>query len=189
MQDTDNPGTVRSDLLERLKALDTEHGAGSLAELAYRRAREALEKALEEARTIRLQAIDDARRASEQETSSLRQALQAQRQAAEAEIEALLRQAEIEAERIRGDAHRDAEAIVQGAEVEAKQVLTSAARTLDDAHTLRDAAEARQSDMDRLEADFNATASQIAERLGIGEKPPRGWWRRITHHADGTPKR
>ena len=77
MQDTGDPASVRSYLLERLKALDAEHGAGSLAELAYRRAREALEKALEEARTIRLQAIDDARRSRDQETSALRQALQA----------------------------------------------------------------------------------------------------------------
>ena len=189
MQDTDNPGTVRSDLLERLKALDTEHGAGSLAELAYRRAREALEKALEEARHIRLQAIDDARRTREQETASLRQALLSQRQAAEAEIETLLREAEIEAERIRGEANKDAETIVQAAEAEAKQVLTSAARTLDESRTLRDAAEARQAEMQRLEAEFNATVAQIAERIGVTEKPSRGWWRRLTHHADGTPKR
>ena len=189
MQDTGDPASVRSDLLERLKALDAEHGAGSLAELAYRRAREALEKALEEARTIRLQAIDDARRSRDQETSALRQALQAQRHAAEAEIEALLRQAELEAERIRADAAASAEAMIQAAEGEAKQVLTSAARTLDEARILRDASEARQAEMHRLEAEFNTTAAEIAQRLGIAEKPSRGWWRRITHHADGTPKR
>ena len=92
MQEAEDPGRIRTDLLERLKALDLEHGSGSgtLAELAYRRAREALEKALEEARTLRLQAIDDARRTREQEMSSLQQSLLAHRQAAEAEIEALL---------------------------------------------------------------------------------------------------
>ncbi len=189
MQDTDPPGTVRADLLERLKTLDTEHGAGSLAELAYRRAREALEKALEEARTIRLQAIDDARRTREQETSALRQALQSQRLAAETEIEALLNRAEIEAERIRGEANRDAESIVEAAEAQAKQVLTSAARTLDEARTLQAAAEERQLAMGHLEAEFNQTVAQIAERLGVTEQPPKGWLRRITHHADGTPKR
>ena len=189
MQETDNPGSVRADLLERLRALDTEHGAGSLAELAYRRAREALEKALEEARTIRLQAIDDARRTREQETASLHDALLAQRQAAEAEIEALIRRAEIEAERIRGRAAQDADAITETAEAEATRVLASAARTLDEARALRADAEQRRTEIDRLEAGFNATVAQIAERLGVTENPPRGWLRRITHHADGTPKR
>jgi hypothetical protein len=189
MQDTGDPGSVRADLLERLRALDTEHGAGSLAELAYRRAREALEKALEEARTIRLQAIDDARRTREQESASLHEALLAQRQAAEAEIDALLRQAEIEAERIRSQAHQDADAITEAAETEATQVLASAARTLDEARTLRADAEQRRAETQRLEAGFNATVAQIAERLGVNEKPPQGWFRRITHYADGTPKR
>lgn len=182
MQEAEQPGTIRTDLLERLKALDLEHGSGpgTLAELAYRRAREALEKALEEARTVRLQAFDDARRTREQEMSSLRQTLLSQRQAAEAEIEALLRQAEIEAERIRSEARRDAETIVQAAEAEAGQVLDSAARTLDEARTLRAASEAREADMQRLEAEFNASAAQIAERLGMTAAPSRGWWHRIT---------
>ena len=188
MQDTDPPGTVRADLLERLKSLDTDQGSGSLAELAYRRAREALEKALEEARTIRLQAIDDARRTREQETSALAQTLQSQRRAAEAEIEALLRQAEIEAERIQRQAGQDAESIVETAEAEAKQVLMSAARTLDEARTLQAASEQRRQEMDRLEAEFNQTVAQIAERLGVAEKPSRGWLFRLTHHADGSPK-
>jgi hypothetical protein len=189
MQDTGDPGSVRADLLERLRALDTEHGAGGLAELAYRRAREALEKALEEARTIRLQAIDDARRTREQETAALHEALLAQRHAAEAEIDALLRRAENEAERIRSQARQDTDAITETAEVEATQVLASAARTLDEARALRADADQRQAAIQRLEADFNATVAQIADRLGVTENPSRGWLRRITHHADGTPKR
>ena len=189
MQDAENPGTVRPDLLERLRALDPGHSAGSLAELAYRRAREALEKALEEARTIRLQALDDARRTREGEVAALEQELASRRRAAEAEIDALLRTAEIEAERLRGEANRDAEAIVQAAEAEVKQTLSLAARTLEESRTLRDAADARQAEMQRLEADFNAVVAQITQRLGVTEKPSRGWLRRITHHADGTPKR
>lgn len=188
MQDTDPPANVRSDLLERLKALDAEHGAGSLAELAYRRAREALEKALEEARTIRLQAIDDARRTRESETATLQQDLAAQRQAAEAEIEALLREAEIEAERIRADAHIDARTIVLDAKAEAQRELQEADRTIVEARVLRVAADDREREVQRLEAAFDDTLSQVAERLGVVEKPSGGWLRRITHHRDGRAK-
>lgn len=182
MQEAEDPGRIRTNLLERLKALDLEHGSGSgtLAELAYRRAREALEKALEEARTLRLQAIDDARRTREQEMSSLQQSLLAHRQAAEAEIEALLRKAEIEAERIRSRATQDAEAIVQAAEAEAKQVLDSAARTFDESRILRDAAEARRAELERIEAEFNAAAARLAKRVGITAPPEHGWWARLT---------
>ena len=136
-----------------------------------------------------MQALDDARRTRDEETTALQQALQSQRQTAETEIEALFRRAEIEAERIRNQANRDAEAIVHTAEAEAKQTLASAADALDEARTLRAAAQARQRAMDDLEAQFNQDVAQIAERLGVTEKPSKGWWRRITHHADGTPKR
>ena len=61
MQNEEGSHTVRSDLLERLRALEGPQSSGSLAELAYRRAREALEHALNEAREVRLQAIEDAR--------------------------------------------------------------------------------------------------------------------------------
>jgi hypothetical protein len=189
MQDAENQGTVRPELLERLRALDPEHGPGSLAELAYRRAREALERALEEARTIRLQAIEDTRRVRDQEAASLQQELLSRRQAAEVEIQALLREAEIEAERLRALANQDAERILEEAQAEANEVRASAARILEESRTLRAASEARQAEMQRLEADFNATLGQIAERLGITEKPARGWLRWVTHHADGTPKR
>lgn len=189
MQDADLNGAVRADLLERLKSLDTEHGTGTLAELSYRRAREALEKALEEARTIRLQALESARRTHDEETAALQRTLESQRLTAQAAIDALIRQAEIEAEQILGNAHRNADTIVEAAEAEAKQVLSSAARTLDEARTLRAASEERKRDMDRLEAEFDQTVAQIAERLGVIERPPRGWRRRITYHADGTSKR
>ena len=64
-------GAVRSELLERLRALESSQSESNLAELAYKRARDALERALEEARTIRLQALDDARLTRERELASL----------------------------------------------------------------------------------------------------------------------
>jgi DNA repair exonuclease SbcCD ATPase subunit len=189
MQDADPQPSVRADLLDRLKALDIDQGRGSLAELAYRRAREALEKALEEARAIRLQALDDARRAREEEAAALAGALESQRRAAEAEIEALLRRAEIEAEHIRGEATRDARQIIEAAETDAQQVLASAAHTLEESRALRDAAEQRRREIERLEEEFNEVATEIAERLGIDERPSRGWWRRLARDARGAPER
>mgnify|MGYP001455423940 CR=1 FL=1 len=70
---------------------------GPLAELAYRRAREALERAMAEARAIRLQAITDARTTRERELAALMESMRSLRQSAVAQIEALLQAAEIEA--------------------------------------------------------------------------------------------
>ncbi len=108
MQDETLFDSTRNELLERLKALEGPQASGSLAELAYRRAREALEKALDEARTIRLQAIEDARNHREREMTALADSLRNLRQSAETQIDALLREAEIEAERIRDTARDDA---------------------------------------------------------------------------------
>ena len=52
---------VRRDLREQLKDLEAVQSQGTLAELAYRRSRDALERALEEAGKIRLHALEDAR--------------------------------------------------------------------------------------------------------------------------------
>ena len=83
MQDDTLFDSTRNELLERLKALEGPQASGSLAELAYRRAREALEKALDEARTIRLQAIDDARNHREREMTALAESLDTLRRCAD----------------------------------------------------------------------------------------------------------
>ncbi len=167
------PGSVRSDLLERLKALDTTAGSGSLAELAYRRAREALEKALEEARVIRLQAIEDARTTREREMTALLESMRNLRLSAETQIEHLLREAEIEAERTRSRAAIDSREIVEQATIEAEAIRAEAVK-------LRDDAERKQAEIARVEADFNDAVAAMAERLGLTEKPKQGWWARLT---------
>ena len=109
MQAEEPNNSVREDLIARLRNLVEPQSSGTLAELAYRRAREALERALEEARTIRLYArIEDARTAQERDQASLQGSLRSLQQATEAKIEALSRTAEIEAERLRHEARREA---------------------------------------------------------------------------------
>ena len=173
MQEEQLPGSVRSDLLERLKALDVSPDSGSLAELAYRRAREALEKALEEARVIRLQAIADARTTREREMTALLESLRNLRQSAETQIDHLLREAEIEAERTRGNAASEARQLVDEANTEAEAIRERA-------EAVRAETEARRAEIERLEADFNAAVQAMALRLGVTEKPPRGWWAKLT---------
>lgn len=173
MQEGPLPGSVRSELLERLRALDVSADTGSLAELAYRRAREALEKALEEARVIRLQAIADARATREREMTALLESLRNLRQSAETQIDHLLREAEIEAERTRGQAASEAQQVVEEAQAEA-----SAMRA--EAEAVKADVEARRAEIERLEADFNAAVEAMAQRLGMTEKPARGWWARLT---------
>ena len=151
----------------------------SLTELAYRRAREALESALEEARKVRLDALDAARRHREAEAGAMKEALERRRQDGEAEAAGLVRRAEVEAERILAEAQQDARAIVRDAKAEAQRELLEADRTLVEARALRIAADERQREVERLEAEFNATVSGIAERLGITETPERGWLRRL----------
>jgi hypothetical protein len=173
MQEEQLPGSVRSDLLERLKEMDLSPDSSSLAELAYRRAREALEKALEEARVVRLQAIADARATREREMTALLESMRALRQSAETQIEQLLREAEIEAERSRSQAAIDAREIVEHANAEAAAVRAEAEK-------MRTDAEGRRAEIERLEADFNATVEAMALRLGVTEKPSRGWWAKLT---------
>src|SRR5215207_7715061 len=115
MQEHDQPGNVRHELLERLRSMETPSSQGGLTELSYRRAKEALERALEEARNIRLQAIDDARQTREREASALMASLRQLRDEAEAQIDALLRTAEIEAERTRATAAAESQAILEKA--------------------------------------------------------------------------
>src|SRR5688500_4916682 len=97
----EEPSSIRSELLDRLRAMEGPQSSDSLAELAYRRAREALERALDESRVVRLQAIEDARATRERELTALMESLRSLRQSAEAQIEALVRSAELEAARIR----------------------------------------------------------------------------------------
>jgi hypothetical protein len=166
MQDDKLLDSTRDELLERLRALDEPQASSSLAELAYRRAREALEKALEEARTIRLQAIDDARAAREREMAALVESLKGLRQAAEAQIESLLREAELQAEALRDQAQSDARTILEAANRESATVRAEAA-------ALRAGAEERAREVARLEADFDAQLEAIGKRLGM-QKPKKG---------------
>ncbi|HEX5371076.1 MAG TPA: hypothetical protein VFY10_16850 [Dehalococcoidia bacterium] len=152
MQEDSPADRPRNEALDRLRLMDLSRPQGGVAEQDYRHARQALEQALEEARSIRLQAIDEARATRQREMTALTESLQALRQAAEIEAQALIRTAELQAERTRANA----EAILS-------------------------AVEARKHEMDRLEAEFNATVAKIAHRLGIVEKPAKGgWWRRAS---------
>ncbi len=167
------PNPVRNELLERLRALQGSQGSGSLADLAYTRAREALERALEEARTIRLQAIDDARNTRESELNSLMESMRSLRDSAERQIEALLTSAEIEAQRITDQSKIEAHQIIERATAEANESRTEAA-------AIRAAADTRLRDIERLEAEFNQLAAQIAARLGITDPPATGWWKKLS---------
>lgn len=173
MQEENATGFVREDLLERLRNLTESQSDATLAELAYRRAREALERALEEARSLRLAAIEDVRTTREREQASLLESLKALRQSTEAQIETLLRTAEIEADRLRSSAQHTASTTVEEANREAASIRAEAA-------AIRTAAEGRAQEVVRLEAEFNALLAQVGERLGMAEKPAAGWWARIT---------
>ncbi|HEY4684448.1 MAG TPA: hypothetical protein VII57_00235 [Dehalococcoidia bacterium] len=172
MQEEEQPGSIRSELLERLRAMEGAQSPGSLADISYRRAREALERALEEARAVRLQAVDDARATRERELASLMDSLRGLRQSAESQIESVLMAAEIEAERIRAQARTDARSTVERATSEAAQARAEAA-------ALRASAEERVREVDQLKSEFDALLTKTANRLGI-KSPSQGWWRRIT---------
>jgi hypothetical protein len=170
MQDDSLFDSTRNELLERLKALEGPQASGSLAELAYRRAREALEKALDEARTIRLQAIDDARNHRERELAALTESLRNLRESAERQIDALLREAELEAERIRDQAREEAREAVEKANIAAEATPAEAA-------AIRAAADERAREVERIEADFDEQLERIGKRLGM-QKPKKGLFRR-----------
>jgi hypothetical protein len=173
MQQEEENGAVRSELLERLRAMDGPQSSSALAELAYRRAREALERALEEARTIRLQAIEDAKTARERELTALMDSLRGLRQAAEAQIEAVLQTAQIEASRLRDEAQSQAQALIE-------QATNEAQRLKDEAAAIRAGAEERAATIKRLEDEFNELMTEMAHRIGLDERPDGGWWRRLT---------
>ncbi len=99
MQKEEISDSVRSELLERLRAMESQQSTGPLSDLAYQRAREALERALEEAQSIRLQAIEDARSTREGELTALMQTMRSLRESAESQIGVSLRSAEIEVSR------------------------------------------------------------------------------------------
>ena len=166
MQDESLFDTTRNELLERLKALEGPQASSSLAELAYRRARESLEKALDEARNIRLQAIEDARNHREREMVALGESLTNLRESAERQIETLIREAELEAERIRDEARDDARRVVERATVE-----TAAMRT--EANAIRASAEERAREVEEIEVDFDEQLERIGRRLGM-RKPRKG---------------
>jgi hypothetical protein len=163
---------VRSELLERLRNLDAVQSQGTLSELAYRRAREALEKALEEAGKIRLQALEDARSTRERELALTMESLKAMRESAETQVQAILQQAELEATQVRERARLDAESHYESVKREAEDIAAEAA-------AVRQAAEARSREVDKIEADFNALVARFNERLGVTEKPADGWWRKL----------
>jgi hypothetical protein len=170
MQEHDQPGNVRHELLERLRALEAPSSQGGLTELSYRRAKEALERALEEARAIRLQAIEDARQTREREMRAMLESLQVLRHEAETQIDALLRTAELEAERLISNARAEAQ---QSLEEAHREVATLRA----EAQAIRAAAEDRAREVERLETEFNEAANALVQRLGV-EKPESGWFKR-----------
>jgi len=161
----------REEIMERLRALETPQSANTLTELSYRRAREALEKALEEARTVRLAALDDARATRERELSALLTSLRGLRQAAEAEIAAIMSRAEIEAAQLRDRTRQEAVELRAKAEEEAAILRANA-------DAVRIAAEARVREVERLEGEFNERISEMAARIGLGAPQPSGGWLR-----------
>lgn len=169
----DEQNSIRSELLDRLRAMESPQTSDSLAELAYRRAREALESALEEARTVRLQAIEDARATRERELTALMESLRHMRISAEQQIEALVRTAELEASRIRDQSRTEAHTTLENAASEASQIRA-------EAMSMRVGADEHVREVERLEAGFNEMIARVIERLGITEHPPEGWLRRIT---------
>src|SRR6185503_18022690 len=126
MQEHDQPSNVRHELLERLRALESPSSQGGLTELSYRRAKEALERALEEARAIRLQAIEDARLTREREMRAMMESLQVLRHQAETQIDTLLRTAELEAERLASNARAEAQDTLDAAHREETTVRAEA---------------------------------------------------------------
>jgi hypothetical protein len=94
------------------------------------------------------------------------------RESAEVQITDLLRSAEIEASRISDQSRIEAQRILDTAAEEA-------VRSREEASAMRRAADERLKDVDRLEAEFNQIASQIAARLGITEAPSSGWWKKL----------
>ena len=179
MQDDPAAGPVRSDLLERLKALDTHSMSDSLAELAYGRAREALERALEEARAVRHQAVEDARATREREMTALLASMRNLRLAADAQVQEILREAEVQAQRSLSEAAAESRAIIEQANTEAASIRDEARTIQEDALNIRAAAEAKQAEVAAIEADFNVAVAAIAHRLGITDMPSKSWWTRL----------
>ena len=171
------PERPEDELIERLRGLETPQSANTLAELSYRRGREALEKALEDARIIRLAALDDARATRERELSSLLESLKALRQSAETEVAAIMTRAEIEASQLLDHARQEAEALLAKA-------AEDTARTRADVDALRQAAETRAREVERLEQEFNEYATRLAERIGLAADEPQGGWLRSLFRRD-----
>ena len=169
MQKEEISDSVRSELLERLRAMESQQSTGPLSDLAYQRAREALERALEEAQSIRLQAIEDARSTREGELTALMQTMRSLRESAESQIGVSLRSAEIKVSRLNDLAKTEAESIIERASADAAQIKTDAA-------AVRNSAEERVHEIERQEAEFNNVISKLVKRLGINEKPSRGWF-------------
>jgi len=94
------------------------------------------------------------------------------REAAEAQIIGLLQKAEIEAARITDQSRAEGQQIVQRA-------VEEAIRSREEATAIRQAADERLKEIERLEADFNRFANEIASRLDIKDTPSGGWWKRL----------
>jgi hypothetical protein len=170
MQEHDQPGTVRHELLERLRAMEAPSSQGGLTELSYRRAKEALERALEEARAIRLQAIEDARQTRERELRAMMESLQVLRHQAETQIDALLRTAELEAERLTSNARAEAQETLDAAHREEATLRA-------ESQAIRAAAEERVREVERLEREFDEATTALFARIGQ-DKPEGGWFKR-----------
>ena len=93
------------------------------------------------------------------------------RQSAESQIETLLRTTELEASRMHDQARAEAQVVQERATREAEAVRAEGA-------AVRASAEERAREIDRLEAEFNATVGKIAKQIGV-EAPSGGWWRHL----------
>jgi len=173
MSEEQGATTNRAELLERLKNLDALQSQGTLAELAYRRAREALEKALEEAAKVRLGALEDARGTRERELSLLMESLKALRLSAEAQIHSILTSAEVQAQHMLESARLEAQRLQEDARHQVDEIAAEAA-------AIRHAAEQRAREVQELEGEFNQVIERLVARLGVAEKPAEGWFRALS---------
>ena len=165
--------------------------ARQFGDRVYERARQILEEAYESAAELRLEALSRIREqmsASERAGSDLRTRAseesvtiraQAQTEAqlalqrAQREADAIVANARATAQRIGEGAHAEAEAIQKRAQREAQEVHDAAARALADAR-------ARLEEMERLEAEFEASARGITKWLGLTVDPDRRLFRGAT---------
>ncbi len=158
--------------------------ARRFGEKIYERARQVLEEAYESAAELRLEALSrvreqmtanekagaDVRARANDEAQALRSQAAAEAQLAlqraQREADAIVANAQSTARRIAEGAQSEADAIQKRAQREAQEVHDAAARALADARL-------RIEELERIEANFDANAREIAKWLGLTVEPER----------------